>query len=161
MIIPDVRGGEHLSSFVESDASGNFLFYEAEESFLTERRLYVTGPSPHGAVQLIPAPFNMFPQLREKRFKGQRILVKKNIPLDLGDVPVQVRYGIVKVNLRDRNGALLITNIESWRGVWLRVRDTRGRTITTTSLSINNVQEAVNAAESSITVALPEGTWRI
>src|SRR5947209_15926781 len=103
----------------------------------------------------------MFPQLREKRFKGQRILVKKNIPLDLGDVPVQVRYGIVKVNLRDRNGALLITNIESWRGVWLRVRDTRGRTITTTSLSINNVQEAVNAAESSITVALPEGTWRI
>lgn len=152
-----------FSYVVTSDASGNFIFYEAEKSRQpeTKRILYVTGPIPVGAVSLITPPFNSLPRLIGKSFSGQRIFIKKNSEINVGDVSVQINYGLIKVYLQDRRGTPLITDSEAWRRVWIRVRNIHGEIVIETSLSINDIEKAVNISDSSVTVALPEGAWSI
>jgi hypothetical protein len=154
---------EDFTYFVESDESGNFLFYEAEETTDPKqtRFLYVIGPLPRNAYSIINPPFNRFPQLTGNSFAGRLIAIKKNAEIDVGEVPIQIRYGVINVHLQDRNGNPLIRNAKAWKYVWLRVRNKRGEIVTEGSVSINEIEKSVNVPESSVTVALPEGTWYV
>jgi hypothetical protein len=153
---------EDSTSFVESDASGKFLLYEGEESTPDHiRLLYVTGPLPMNAVGLITPPFNRNRRLTGKSFASRNILIKENAEVDVGDVPVQVRYGAIRVRLQDRRGRPLIKSARRWRLVWLRIRNDQGAVVTLGGFSINDIEKSVNLRESSVDVSLPEGTWFI
>jgi hypothetical protein len=154
---------EDFSYFVESDESGNFLFYEPEETTNRKqtRLLYVTGPLPQNAYSIITPPFNRLPKLTGSSFAGRRILVKKSGEIDVGDITVQIRYGVVNIHLQDRSGNPLITNANAWKYVLLRIRNKRGNIVTDGGLSINEIEKAVNVSEASVSVALPEGIWYV
>ena len=70
-------------------------------------------------------------------------------------------YGKAKVYLRDREEKPQIKNKHSWQDVRLRVLDPQENIITETSISKVIIDNAIDFDNSAITVALPEGTWKI
>lgn len=153
---------EDSSYFVESDDTGRFLFSGDGETTLSHTRfLYVTGPLPTKAHSPINPPFNRNPRLTGKSFASRRITIKANGETDVGDVPTQIRYGVIRIRLQDRRGGPLITNSAKWRLVWLRVRDAQGKVVSDGGLSINDIEKTVNLLDSSVEVTLPEGLWYV
>lgn len=154
---------EDFTYSVEADQSGTFLFYESEATTDPDltRFLYVTGPVPNKAYNIIQPPFNRLPQLVGPSFASRPIVIKKNQDIDVGDVPIQVRYGVIRVRLQDRRRQPLIKSAEAWRVVWFRIRNHQGAVIAFGSLSINDIEKSVNLRESSVDVSLPEGFWFI
>jgi hypothetical protein len=154
---------EDFTYSMEADQSGTFLFFEPEATTDPDltRFLYVTGPVPKKAYNIIRPPFNRLPQLVGPSFASRRIVIKKNQDIDVGDVPIQVRYGVVRIRLQDRRSQPLIKSAEPWRVVWFRIRNHQGAVIAFGSLSINDIEKSVNLRESSVDVSLPEGFWFI
>jgi hypothetical protein len=161
-VVPESPVAEHLSSYVESDATGNFVFRNDQVSNLKARNrlLYVTGPLPRGAVTVFLAPFTASIRRLGGVYSGSRILVKRNAEVDLGDVPLKIGYGVIKLALKDWNNHALVTDLAEWKNVWLRIRSSKTRRIVAErSLSLNDLETAVDAAHSTCAVALPEGEW--
>lgn len=146
----------------QADAEGDFRVEQGESTLDTRKRLlYLTDPLPANAIALIWPPFDQFPELTEPAYVGRQILITKNGDVDVGDQLVQVHYGSVKVLLQDHLGRPISIDQEGWRAVWLRVRNFRGQTVAESTLSINDIKKVVKPAESSIVLALPQGTWYI
>jgi hypothetical protein len=148
---------------VQADGEGRFRFEEGERTTEPQetRLLYITGERPSNAYAIITPPFDELPHLEERKYAGRIISIRKNGELDLGDVPVQVYYGVITIQLQNQIGAPLITNAEAWEGVWLRVRNLDGDILTERGLSISNIRRTVNLNTSTLTIALPEGRWHI
>lgn len=158
---PRNRGGDFVYSDT-ADAEGRIRFEVPDSNLVRRTRLmFVTGPLPPNAVAPVAPPFTDFPALAGPAYAGRRILIRKGGGVDVGDVRVQVFYGVVKVFLRDRRGAPLVKEADAWRYVWLRVRDRRGNIVTETSISRAQIEKAVDLSQSSVAVALPQGIWYV
>lgn len=162
-MLSEWKGHDLLIIEVEADAEGRFR-YEGEDLIPIDSKyvLYVTSCRPPDAftpVTLTP-PFDLA-KGTDLAFVGRPVRVKSGEEVDVGDVPVQVRYGVVVVHLRNRAGAPMLTDAESWEGVGVRVRDARGKIVDESFLSQAAVRKAVRVDQSAIAIALPEGVWRI
>jgi hypothetical protein len=144
-----------------TDESGKFRLEETTTVPRYRRRLYVAGPQPESAVRLIYPPFNLLPGLTSRVFAGLQIRLEKNKELDIGDVPIQVFYRPVTMCVQNSRGMPELKASEQWKSVYLRLRDEHGSIVTESSLSQNDIEKAVNLAESCFAVSLPEGVWRI
>ena len=113
----DNLGGDFMYS-VQADALGRLRF-ELEDSNLAKgtRLLYVTGPMPPNAVTYITPPFNEYPAFAGSTRSKRRILIRKNGDADLGKIPINVSYGVVRVFLQDRLGKPLIMDVGGWEKV--------------------------------------------
>jgi hypothetical protein len=157
----------YLDPFVSADQvfgfttgqDGKFHLEEITRVPRQTRRLYVTGPIPPGTPRLIAPPFNLLPKLTDPAFSGQLISMEQNGVVDLGDVPVQISYAVVKIFILGKDGSALLKTTKRWRDVHLRVRNAEKVMVDDTSLSQKSIEVAVNLSESSIAVALPEGMW--
>lgn len=150
-------------TYEKADAKGRFRF-ERESTSTTESEnfLYITSPFPaHTEVPTnLSPPFGISPK-DHPQFGGTRIRFKNNEEVDVGDVRVQVNYGVLIVYLQDRKGRPLFTDMEDWEYIGLRVRDFNGKVVSEWAIPPADVREAVRVSESAISLALPEGVWRI
>ena len=145
-----------------ADASGQ-IHLQLDNSNLvkTTRVLYVTGPLLSNAITLLKPPFNEYGWLKGSVYRGHQVRIKKNGEVNIGDVPVKIFYHPVKVYLQDTFGKPLIKNADAWKGVALRVLDEKGRFLEETGISSEDIKQVVNQSESRLTIALPEGVWRV
>lgn len=153
------KGGDQLIVEETADDKGRFR-YEGEATDPVRQNLYVTTPYPPNAEAPITPPFDEVKGI-DRLFDGRPVLIKKNEDVNVGDVIVQVRYGVVLVQLQNRMGKPLFTDAADWEWIGLRVRDARGKVVSEFSLSPASVRRAVRVDQSAIAVALPEGTWSI
>jgi hypothetical protein len=143
-----------------TDENGKFHLSESSNIPRKLRRLYVTSPPPsHGAILIAP-PYNLLPRLVGPSFAGKRVLMRQR-DMDVGNVEVQVRYGLIDIRVRDCQSQPLIAKPEQWRYVYFRLRDQHNRIITDSTLSYDDILKSVDFANSTITLALPEGIWRL
>jgi len=154
---------EDVTYFVEADDSGHFSFFEPEKTTNPSRQrfLYAIGPIPGSSYSPVKPPFNRIPRLFQKRFAARSVLIKKNDEIDVGDVPIRIKYGTIDIELQDPLGRPLLKDASSWRYVWLRIRNHQGNTVSYGGLSMSDIDKAVNVRQSSITLALPEGSWYV
>jgi hypothetical protein len=138
---------------------GKFQFEEVTAVPRDIRKLYVAGPIPPRVQRLIAPPFNLLPNLNDSAFAGKTITMERNREVDIGDVPVQITYALIKVYILDRDGAALLKTKKQWENVNLRVRNIEEVVIDDASLSQTSIEEEVDISESSIVIALPEGVW--
>lgn len=154
---------EDFTYYVAANDSGEFLFSEPEAT--TDRNriryLYATAPLPQQAFTPIRAPFSRLHGLSEPRFRGRPILIKKNGDSDVGTISNRVWYGIVEFTILDAQGSPLLKKAESWRYVWLRIRNQNRAIVTETGISIADIEQSVSLEKSKINVALPEGIWYV
>lgn len=154
------KGHDLLIIGEEANAEGRFRYEGVTDVPVHDEVLYVTAPPPSNAY------IGIFPPMDELRsinrsFAGRPVRVKSNEEMNVGDVPVQIRFGVVVVHLRNRAGAPMFTDAESWEGVGVRVRDVRGKRVSERYLSSASVSKAVRVDQSAIAIALPEGRWSI
>ena len=89
---------ESTINYHRTNVRGEFRI-EDESSFSTlERVLYVTTALTEDAYAPIAPPFEQMSGA-DPSFAGRRVTLSKGSRLDLGDVAVQVRYGVVLINL--------------------------------------------------------------
>jgi hypothetical protein len=151
---------EELLPGAKADAEGKFCIeiFLAPSSTPTNQSLYTTSPPDENVVALVNVPFTRL-RRRPANFKGRPIKVGRKERTDVGDIPVQVYYGRVVLKINDRSGRPLLTTEDKWQPVWLRARDAHGFSVYESGLSANEIERAVNLDNSSINLALPEGTW--
>lgn len=147
----------------KADAEGRFRF-ERNSSVLVnnESFLYVTSPFPKDA----DIPINLIPPFRVSRqdhpaLNGLLLRFKSNQELNVGDVPVQVYYGVVIVYLQDRRGKPMFTDAKEWEYIGIRIRDVHGKIVQESDLSPASARDAVREKGSAVAIMLPEGVWRI
>ena len=145
----------------KADNEGRFHYSETVRDPSFERLLYVVGPIHEGAVSLISPPFFWMPELRGLQYAGRHILIKPNGVVDVGDVPIQVRYETVNVRIQDQSGAPILVSEDKWEYVWLRIRNLRRGIIYESGLSRDDIRNKVHLSDSMIPIALPEGAWRL
>ncbi|MBI3653187.1 MAG: carboxypeptidase regulatory-like domain-containing protein [Acidobacteria bacterium] len=156
-----IKGDTSMDS-ARTDDEGNFCYKETTRAPKLERILYVTGPIPFAKAEVsIYPPFWERPNLIGQQFLGKRIVIKKNGEVNLGDVEVQVYYGIVNVYLQYPDGTPLLTKDAQWEKVWIRVCNEKGQEITYNNLAIAVIERAVNLEQSYIAVGLPEGSYKL
>ena len=139
-----------------TDPQGRFTISDAYLATSNSRRLHVTTQPPKDSAVPIAPPFRRL--WTQPEFAGVLVHLSKSEDLDLGDVPLQVTYGLVIFRLQGPKKESLFTATTPANrlpDVWVRVRDERGDLV---GESIA-YREAFRTPLSGIAVALPQGTW--
>ena len=150
-----------LTTFAQTDAEGRFYYEVVDSAYSNKQIAYVSSPSPEAAYIPFYPPYSDELKKTDSAFRGRRILLKKNEETDVGDLLVQVRYALVNVHISSRTGKPLLIDSKSWLDLWLRVRGVRGKVISEGGLSSDTIRRTVDLDRSTLTLALPEGTWGI
>jgi hypothetical protein len=152
-VVVDAGPGGDVVVYTEADSKGKFRFEQRVSLAKLERTMYVTSPRFPAASDPVRPPFDMLRHSVNERYAGEKIIIKKNGELDVGDVRLQVYYGLIDLELHSSKG-LPLTSAEKkkWRRPWLRVRNEKGDFILDSSFPRDT---------SDLRVALPEGTWRL
>jgi hypothetical protein len=152
-VVVDAGPGGDIVVYTEADSKGKFRFEQRVNLAKVERTLYVTSPRFPAASDPVRPPFDMLRHSANDPYAGQKIVIKKNGEIDVGDVRLQVYYGLIDLELRSSKG-LPLTPAEKrkWRRPWLRLRNEQGDFILDSSFPRNMPD---------LRVALPEGTWRL
>ena len=152
-VVVDAGPGGDIVVYTEADSKGKFRFEESASLAKQERTMYITSPQFPTASDPVRPPFDMLPHSSNEKYAGQKISIKKNGEIDVGDVRIQVYYGLIDLVLHSHKDAPL-TRAEKrkWRRAWLRLRNEQGDFILDSSFP----RDATD-----LRVALPEGTWRL
>jgi hypothetical protein len=144
--------GGDIVVYTEADSQGKFRFFDERHSLATqERTMYITSPRFPTASDPVRPPFDMLPS--SEKYSGQKILIKKNGEIDVGEVRVQVYYGLIELVLHSSKDAPLTrAEKKKWRSAWLRLRNEQGDLI---------IDSSFPRGAPDLKVALPEGTWRL
>ena len=150
---------ESMVNYYQTNDRGEFRIEEESPLPTLEKVLYVTTTFPPDTYAPISPPFEQLSS-SDSSFAGRRVSMTKDQKLDLGNVTVQVRYGVVLIRLQDENSALLLGRLgreAPLPDVNLRIRDRRGDVIDTAVVP----HQGVHRADSAIALALPEGRWQV
>ena len=152
-VVVDAGPGGDIVVFTEADSQGKFRFEERVSLAKQERTIYITSPRFPTASDPFRPPFDMLPHSSSEKYSGQKILIKKNGEIDVGEVRVQVYYGLIELVLHSSKDAPLTrAEKKKWRRAWLRLRNEQGDFILDSSFPRETPD---------LKVALPEGTWRL
>jgi hypothetical protein len=160
IFLDPLKGDDQVFGYA-ANPDGTFSIKDSTTVWRPIQRVYVTGTIPDNSVELLSPPFSLLPRLSDPVFAGLKIIVKENSEVNIGDVPIQVRYFRVVLQLQNRHHEPLLASSTQWQHVWLRLLDSRGRFIVSGNLSHVNIRKAVDIARSSVALALPDGSWRI
>jgi len=150
-IVVDAGSGGDLVVYTEADSQGKFRFEQRVSLPKQERTLYVTSPRFPTASDPVRPPFEVLANSKNEKYSGQKISIEKNGEIDVGDVRVQVYYGLVEIVLHSQKDASLTRAEKSkWRRAWLRLKNEQGQFILDSSFPRDAPE---------LKVALPEGTW--
>lgn len=149
-----VESVDGLIELYETDADGRFRI-PLSPSTQQQAMLYVTTPVPPNAYAPLTVPFTDL--TGASLLPGQPIVINKNGDADVGEVPVNVRYGTATVYLQDSAGTPLFGRDSNRLPIWLRVRDARGDIGSEGDVP----SRAIRDDNSSIVIALPEGVWNV
>lgn len=142
-------GGDVVVS-ATADAKGRFYFEERASLESNERTLYTTTPFLRDGCDPIRPPFL---DLEGQQYFGKRIRIEKNAEMDVGDLPIQVYYGIIEIVLHSTRGRPLSKReLQKWRKAWVRVRNARGDFVLDCRFPRDRKK---------LVVALPEGKWKL
>ena len=130
-----------------ADDDGRFRIEKNSAGPIEPWMLYVATPTPGAADTPI--------SLDECTSTAKELLLTRQ-ETDIGDVPVQIRYGLVSLRLPEEARGSLFYKDTRMALIWLRVRDTRGDIVSDGSV----VGSAVNEKEMTLRIALPEGQWQ-
>jgi hypothetical protein len=150
---------EDLIFTATSDQNGNFSYSTYCPFPNGKLTLFVSSSISFDNYTPFTPPFNRNNELGE-RFAGRPVINRKRSDVDLGNVYVQVYFSTVVVYFVDENSRPLIKDKENWQSVWIRLRSGKRR-VSEGTLSQNDIEKAVRAKESAITMSLPEGEWMI
>ncbi len=157
----DVAPEGDLITSVLTASDGTF-FYEDDSPLLkNKRKLFVAAPLPSGTCTFIGPPYDDTPSNFYLRKTGKRIEVFAGTILKVGDITPSVTYKVVELILMGENNAPLLTQMQDWQKTWIRVRDSKNRIITTSTIAQSKIHQAVNLSASSIKLAMPAGRWSI
>lgn len=134
---------------------GRFTAFEAARRPADQATYYVSAP-PADAHVPVDFMYGNFSYLGNS-FAGQTVNFDGKQEIDLGDVRVQAQYRKVSIRLLDSKGSPLAPDADAWGRIMVRVRDARGDVLSESGIA----ESAMRKAESSIVVALPEGTWEL
>jgi hypothetical protein len=152
-VVVDAGPGGDIVLFTEADSQGKFRFEERASLLKEERTMYVTSPQFPTASDPVRPPFYMLPHSSNEKYSGQKISIKKNGEIDVGDVRVQVYYGLIELVLHSSKDAPLTrAEKKKWRRAWVRLRNEHGDLI---------IDGSFPRDAPDLKVALPEGTWRL
>lgn len=133
-----------------TDDRGQFRIETDASSPDGKYTLYVSTGMPAGVEAPLTPPFPKDLQKVNGSFKGKIITLKKG-ETNVGDVPVQVQYEVVSVNLQDSKGYVLTES--KTPDVLYRVRDTQGDVIARGTIP----SARVKGSNSVVRIALPRG----
>src|SRR5713101_5886091 len=146
--------GGDIVVYTEADSQGKFRFFDERHSLATqERTMYITSPRFSTGFDPVSPPFDMLPPSSNEKYSGQKISIKKNGEIDIGEVRVQVYYGLIELVLHSgKDAPLTRAEKKKWRRAWLRLRNEQGDLILDSRFPLDTPD---------LKVALPEGTWRL
>lgn len=161
VLIPkvSVETSGSMTVYHKTTPEGRFSIKESDIRGIRKHVLYVTDDLPADAELPLSPPFAGLVS-SSQAFSGLDITPSESSEIDLGDVPLQVRYGRVFIHLQDHTGAKLrfdAYNTTLVPNIKLRVRNALGDVVSECWVS----EKGFHAAESTITVALPEGHWQL
>lgn len=152
--VPDPQSPDAFSIWT-TDADGRFRARDSSRRPTDKATLYVQAP-PKDTHVPVDAMFGRLRYLGAS-LAGQGIDFGGRQEVDVGDVRAQVRYGLVRLRLLDKEGAPLAPDAKEWANLLLRVHDARGDIV-----ADGGVSDAGKRREESLVVlALPEGRWQI
>jgi hypothetical protein len=149
-----VESSDGLIELYETDADGRFSI-PSSPSTQQQAVLYVTTHVAPNAYVPLTAPFTDL--TGASLLPGQPIVINKNGDTDVGEVPVNVRYGTATVYLQDSAGTPLFGRDSKRLPIRLRVRDARGDIVSEGDVP----SRAIRDDYSSIVIALPEAVWNV
>lgn len=161
VLIPkvSVETSGSMTVYHKTTPEGRFSIKQSDIGGIHNHVLYITGDSPADAELPLSPPFAGLVS-SSQAFSGLDIAPGENSEIDLGDVPLQVRYERVFIHLQDHSGAKLKFDADNRAfvpNIKLRVRNALGDVVGECWVS----EKAFHTAESTISVALPEGHWQL
>lgn len=162
IVLQPISEGETIDRIIEyhkADTAGKFCIRETSDALITELTLYITAPEPPNAEVPIKPPFSGLHELGPS-FSGQKIAVRENQVVNLQDVPLQVRYGMVLLHIQNKGKDRLAKKVikdSSALEMKLRVRDSKGDLLSEESIS----KKSFGLNNTVLAIALPEGEWRL
>jgi hypothetical protein len=147
-----------FSLVARADDNGSFRFEVDAEQATDMRTLWITGPLPPGSFDPIelPALNRVLPP--DRQFVAT-IRIRPGQTVDVGTLVTSVFYWQLKVVVTDRSGRPLLTNLDQWSSVMIRVRTPGGQEVALMGPSHADIKESVDFGESCIVLALPTGDW--
>src|SRR5258707_3707104 len=106
-VVVNAGPGGDIVLFTEADSQGKFRFEERASLLKEERTMYVTSPQFPTASDPVRPPFDMLPHSSNEKYSGQKISINKNGEIDVGEVRVQVYYGLIHLVLHSYKDAPL------------------------------------------------------
>jgi hypothetical protein len=161
-----IENGERscIMEGTRSDNEGNFSLQFPTLMRLIPIRLFATSSIPERSTALLLPPFITQPEWFLKRYATNQILLDNQANFIIGSIPVKMVFVPVTVTIVDKKGKPRLTSLEQW---WakavIRLLDNQGRVINASTISEQDIliKKTVDLAKSEISVALPEGNWRI
>lgn len=152
--VPDPQSPDLFTTNI-TGKDGRFMAADSARRPVEEATFYVSAPP---ADAHVPVDF-MFGRIKHlgARFAGQNVRFDGKRQVNLGDVRVQAEYHKVSIRLLDSKGEPLAPDADAWNHILLRVRDARGDIMD----EGGGTEAARRKDESSIVVALPQGTWEL
>ncbi|MBC7910609.1 MAG: ankyrin repeat domain-containing protein [Pyrinomonadaceae bacterium] len=151
-------GGGCVTLSYKSDEDGWFYISGIASTPNLEWVLIVTDDAelPEGTDKLVyPHAGSVWSTDYYPALAGRKVTIKQNDDVDLGDVPLQIRFHPILLRLLDEKGSPLFAEKDESPSFWFRVRDPRGDVVSES----NYAKNALRKSESAVSIALPEGKW--
>lgn len=143
-----------------ADENGRFEISTYTSATKINTYLFVSSPDFTEALSPIDAPFTILHE-RNLLSRGQPITLEKDKDLEVGDIKVQVWFGLVEIFISGKDNQPFYKNRDDWSDFIYLVRNEKGKLAAGTGLSIDNLNRVIKYEKGSIFVALPEGRWFI
>lgn len=148
-------------SQVLSDNDGIFNVKNTSKIKVRNRQLFVSAPMPERA-RVLGYPPTEYLLNSIIPFYGIPIQINGEEKIQIGDVPIQLYYGIVKLKLLKNNGKPIYKSLDEWRlHLTIVLRDENGKFIDAGGLSLDDVRNSIDLKKGTITLAIPEGKWQL
>jgi len=164
-----IRGVDVYISPFYDESSKIYDLLEVSSVSDSEGRFYLNAIAKPGEVQylytslsvrgeeLISPPFSFVNQ-HDRRLLGQSIIFGSQSIIDVGDMPVQFRFGTVAVAIM--SGGQLLKK-EDWLRLWVILRNDKNIILSQRSLGPDVAYPKIDIGMSTIYFALPYGNWKL
>jgi hypothetical protein len=147
---------------VFSDKDGNFVHEEyCGVSNRTGTLFIVPKIGLTDIIAPIYPPFWRKLRLSNPAFAGLYVNIEGNKEIDLGNVPLQVRYSDFTLFVLKKSGKPYYKTSNDWSRFQLIVRNEKGEDVGSSALSTFDIENKVNLKMGFVKIALPEGSWTL
>lgn len=157
--IGEYTGGPHEG--VISDESGRFNLPVDGMMKSKTLCLFVTSGLPAKAMILMSPPFSQIPNNVRENFVALRLVLADKKEVDIGDIMPKVRFFSLALYILDEASHPKLVTAKQWSDVVIRLVGKDGVPVAATGMAQHIYIDSVNKEESTINVAVPEGSWRV